>query len=315
MSRARHLALLLGAALAAVPGVARAYFDDVATGARGIALGAAAGATVIDPSAYYWNAAALATMTRPELLVDYARPYGVPDLSEGTVAASARRYGTGWAVAWHRYAIANAYAEDQFCAAAGHRLFETRRGFALDAGATFKLGRIGFQPFDDPSGGGSIDLGHQTKGSVDVAGRLVTPWRVDFSGVVRDVNQPRYRFVEGSGGDLQKSRIELASALRWNRESTITLGWAQDKNGPASLAAGIEITFFDVFAVRSSVTNLSRITESYGKPAELGYNAGFGVYHHGWFVDAVATTTHDLGASYRVSLRLPLAGNAAAGAR
>jgi hypothetical protein len=309
---ARRLALLLGAALAALPGAAHAYFDDVATGARGIALGAAAGATVTDPSAYYWNPAALATMPRTELLLDYARPYGVPDLNVGTLAASTRRYGTGWALAWHRYSISSVYAEDQFCAAAGRRLFETRRGFALDGGATFKLGRIGFQPFDDPSGSGAIDLGHQTKGAFDVAGRLTTPWRIDFSGVVRDVNQPRYRFVEGSGGDLQKARLELASALRWNRESTIMLGWSQDKAGPASLAAGIEITFFDVFAVRSSVTNLARITESYGKPTELGYNAGFGVYHHGWFVDAVATTTHDLGASYRVSLRLPVAGGAGA---
>jgi hypothetical protein len=128
---------------------------------------------------------------------------------------------------------------------------------------------------------------------------------VDFAGVMRDVLEPRYEVVAGTGGDLQQSRAELAAALHWNRESTITLGWSQQAAGAATFNAGIEILFFDVFAIRSGIANVSEVYKSYGSPNDLQYNGGFGVYHKGYFVDAAATTNHDLGASYRVTVRVP----------
>jgi hypothetical protein len=302
------LLLVLGAAIGSAPRPVMAYFDDVVVGARGIAMGAASSALVTDASAYYWNPAALATVRRAEAFADYSKPYAVLDLSASALAVAGRQLGTGWAFAWHRYGIARVYSEDQFCVAAGHRVLETARGHQLSAGMTFKLGRIAFQPFNDPTTSQSIDLGAQTKGSVDVGLKWTTPWLLDFSGVVRDLNEPRYQFVEGSGGDLQRSQVEIASALRWNRESTITFGWVRDKLGAGSLSTGIEVQFFDVFAVRSGISNLSRIYQDYGKPTELGFNAGFGVFHKGYFVDAAASASHDLGASYRVSLRVPFGG-------
>src|SRR5262249_19615391 len=89
---------------------AAAYFEDTAAGARGVALGAAALGTISDASAYYWNPAALSELGRPELMMDYAKPYGVPDLNAGAVAVAGRAFGAGWAAAWHRLSIANVYS-------------------------------------------------------------------------------------------------------------------------------------------------------------------------------------------------------------
>ena len=303
-SATRMFVITLALAFSIAPRPAAAYFEDVATGARGISMGDASVALVSDASAYYWNPAALAGTQRPELLIDYARPYAVPDLSASALAGCARRFGTGWGLAWHHYGIANVYGEDQFCISAARSVIKSRTRHHVSAGATFKLGRVAFQPFDVPAG--TIDLGSQTKGSVDAGVRWVTPWKFDFSGVVRDINQPRYRFVDGSGGDLQRTRLQLAAAVRWNRESTIAMGWSQDKLGVGSLSTCIELLFFDVFAIRSGISNLSRIYQNYGLPAEIGYNGGFGILHKGYTLDAAASASHELGASYRVSLRVPI---------
>ncbi len=303
LASAAAFGLCVALALSALTLPAAAYFEDVATGARGISMGDASIALVSDASAYYWNPAALADTRRPELLIDYARPYAVPDLSASALAGSARRFGTGWGLAWHHYGIANVYSEDQFCVSAARTVLESRTGHRVLAGATFKLGRMAFQPFDVPSG--KIDLGSQTKGSVDAGIKWVTPWKFDFSGVLRDINQPRYQFVDNTGGDLQRARLQLGAAIRWNRESTIAMGWSQDKYGVGSLSAGVEVSFFDVFAVRSGISNIARIYQDYGRPTEIGYNGGFGLLHKGYTLDAAAAASHDLGASYRVSLRVP----------
>ena len=44
------------------------------------AYGVAALGTISDATAYYWNPAALAELVRPEVAMDYAKPFGVPDL-------------------------------------------------------------------------------------------------------------------------------------------------------------------------------------------------------------------------------------------
>jgi hypothetical protein len=122
--------------------------------------------------------------------------------------------------------------------------------------------------------------------------------------------RPRYVFVAGTDGDRLESRHEFAAALRWNRESTITLGWAEPEEGAASINVGLEILFFDVFAIRSGVTNVSNVYQSLSSPTDMQFTGGFGVFHKGYFVDAAATTNRDLGASYQVTLHVPFGGSA-----
>ena len=301
---ARIALVALAATLLAAP-PARAYFENVAVGARALALGPSGLAIADDATSYYWNPAALATLARGDVVADYAKPYGVPDLNEGALALAVPRFGVGWGLAWHRLALGSSYAEDQFCAAAGRRLF-SRFGQSLDGGLTFKFERISIPTYYDPDLGANLTLQPQAKGSLDAALRWRTPWGVDFSWVGRDLNQPRFQFVAGSGGQQQSARAELAAAIHWHPESTILAGWSQYPGGGSSVSAGLEIEFYKVFAIRSGLANLSRVYQAYGSPAELEYDAGFGVYHHGYYVDAAATTNRDLGASYRLTVRTPL---------
>jgi len=300
------LAVALACAGAATP--ARAYFEETAVGARVLALGFSALADAHDVSAYYWNPAGLARLRGTELLLDLAKPYGISELNEGTIAVGTQRFGTGWALAWHHLGITNAYGEELFSLAAGRPLMTFPGGHGLSGGATFKYGRIGFVPFDDPVDGFPVDYGHQAKGSLDAAITWSTPWRVDVSWVARDLLQPRYQFVEGTGGDRLVTRQQLAGAFRWNRESTVTASWSQVDGGPISFNAGMEVTFYDVFAIRSGLTNLAVIYASTGSPNDFQYTGGFGVYHKGYFIDAAAFTNRDLGASYRMTLRFPVFG-------
>jgi hypothetical protein len=297
----KRLALVLAfAACCAAP--AHAYFELTAVGARIVALGPSAMGMVDDVTAYHWNPAALASATGPEVLLDTSKPYGIENLSENAVVVGTRRWGTGWSFAWHRMSVADVYAEDQFCAAAGRTIFRGPDGSQVDLGTTFVFGRAAFQPFDIPGVATGLDYGVMSKGSFDVGARWRTSWNVDLSWVAHDLLQPRYEFVSGSGGDRLTTRQELAAAFRWNRESTIGLGWAQDPTGGGTLSAGMEITFFDVFAIRSGLTNLGSSYKATGSPNDLVYSGGFGVYHRGIFIDAAAGTSHELGASYRISL-------------
>jgi hypothetical protein len=297
--------LVLLFALLALAAPAHAYFELTSTGARAVALGPSSIAIVNDVSAYRWNPAALATLGRSELMVDYSKPYSVDNLNENTLMAGTWRYGTGVAVAWHRLAVTDAYAEDLFCLAVGRTVLSPRGGHHLDAGATFKLARAGFKPFDVP-GSGTVDFGSVMHPSIDVAARWRTPWSLDVVWVTRDPFQPRYEFIAGSGGDQLRLKHEVAGALHWNRESTINFGWAQQQQGSSTLSAGMEILFFDVFAIRSGLRNIANAYAAQRSPNDLQFTGGFGVFHKGYYVDAAAETNHDIGASYRVSLRFPL---------
>ncbi len=290
-------------ALWALP--ASAYFEEVQVGARGLAMGSGAIATVTDGSAYYWNPAALSEIRRGEGFADYAKPYGLGDVNAGALVLSAPYAGAGWAVAWHHLGLTDTYSEDLLCASVGKRVRTFGDGHALSAGATFKFGRASFQPFADPVTGASVDFGTVSKGSFDAGLRWTTPWNVDFAYVSRDLLEPRYEFIPATGGQLLASRQEVAAAFRWNRESTITLGWSQLDSRRTSLSAGLEVLFYDVFAIRSSIANLSRVYDSYASPNELQFNGGFGIFHKSYYVDATASTNRDLGASYRVSVRVP----------
>ncbi len=297
----------LAAALLLTPATSRAYFEELAVDARGIAMGTSTLAAAQGASAYYWNPAGLAGLEAPQALVDYGKPYAVPDLNANTLALATRWRGTGFAGAWHRLGVAHVYAEDQFTLAAGRTVATFGAGHRLALGAALKVGRVGFETFEDPQTLEIIDFGSQTRATFDLAARWSTPWRVDIAWVGRDLTSPRYELVSGSGGAQLPARQELALAFRWNRESTVTAGLSEiDALGHYRFNLGLEIWFYRVFAIRSGLTNVSQIYSSTGSPTEFQFTGGFGITDRGWSLDAAALTNRDLGASYRMSLTLPL---------
>jgi len=304
LRRVRSATLAVLALLVSAGAPARAYFDDVTVNARSVAMGLSSLAATSDVAAYYWNPAGLGELGGAELLLDYGKPYGVPDLNSDAVAVGLRAYGTGFAVAWHRLGIANAYAEDLYHLAAGRSFLLPAAGHRLAGGATLKVGRISFEPFGDPETGRSVNYGDQTRLSLDLGLRWTTPWKVDFAWVGRDLLRPNYEFIEGTGGGSVPLRHQVAAAYRWNRESTLTAGWSQvDARGRTNFDLGLEIWFYDVFAIRSGFTNAAKIYEATGSPTDFQFTGGFGIRDRGWNIDAAALTNRYLGASYRVSFR------------
>jgi hypothetical protein len=298
------LAFACGATLV-VAGSAHAYFEEVAVDARGVAMGGAVSAQLVGASAYHWNPATLAAIGRLEALADYGRPYGVPDLEASGLALASSWRGTGLAVAWHRLGVRSAYSEDLFALAAGRALPFSPGGHRFEAGATFKLGRIGLVPFEDPDTGAPIDYGAQSKGSLDLGVRWITPWRLNVGWVSRDLLEPRYELIAGSGGGQLSRTQEISAAYLWNAQSTLVAGWREtDGSGHARLNLGLEVWFYDVFALRSGFTNAWSVADA---TTELGtsdfdFTGGVGLRHHAIEVDGAVTTHPLLGASYRASL-------------
>lgn len=293
-------------ALTTLPFPAGAYFEDLTVDPRSIAMGSAAGASVIGVGAYYWNPAALANLGRPELLLDYASPYSVPELSVSSLAIGRRVRGTGMAAGWHRLAVREAYAEDQFALAAGTEVPVPMPRFRLEAGGALRVGRVSFQPFNDPDNGRSIDYGSKAGFDADLGLRLITPFRVDLSWVGRNLLSPEYDVVAGGGAGQQPRLQELGMAWRWNPQSTVAAGWRQvDGTGRGTLNAGVEIWFFDVFALRSGFTNTQDIIEATTLDglSHFNFTGGFGVRHRGMEVNGSVTTNPNLGASYRAGFR------------
>lgn len=307
-SRAGVSALAAWLALALPAPACAAWFEYVGMGSRTIGLGPSSLADVDDVSAVHWNPARLPASVRGQALFEFANPYGIEGLSEASIALGRAWRGTTFAAAWHQLGIRDAYAEQQFSLGAGRTVARVLRG-SLAAGATYKLQRIAFQAQTDAFTGAAVDFGSQAKGSLDLALHWAGPWRFDVAYVARDLLEPTFQFVPGSGGGTVAASQHLAAALRWNPESVLTFGWTHPGGGlPASWSAGLELRFYDVFAVRSGFQNLSQVWDSRGSPNDLQYTGGVGIFHRGVRVDAAVVSDHDLGATYRATVLVPLGG-------
>ena len=292
--------LVVAVAIAASP--AHAWFEQRLAGSRGFSMGASAAANVSDVSALYWNPAGLAWMTRSQLLLDYAQPYLSKELSENSAAVGTRWRDTGIAAGWHWLGIPDTYSELAASLSAGRVIRRTDGGHAVAGGATLQYLRAGFDAFTVSGTGQAVDYGAKSALNADLGVSWQTPWNMDFAWVGHDVFSPTLRFVDGAPGGRLGFRNEVAAAFRWNRESTVTAGLTLDPGGSTSLALGAEIWFYDVFAIRSGFTDVSKIVAANDSPDEFQYTGGFGVQHKGWQVDASAFTNHELGVSYRASL-------------
>lgn len=302
----RRIATLLAAiACAALARPAGAYFEETRVDARALAMGGAAGATIRGPGAWYWNPAALAGVTTREALLDVSSPYGVPDLTESALSVAGRWRETGLALGWHRLGVSGAFAEDLFALAGGRRFTLPRRGHALELGLSLKLQRAGFSSFADPATGAAVDYGAASAFDSDLGARWTTPWNVDFAWVSRNLIGSELDVVDGGGAFRLPRLQELTAAYRWNPQSTVNLGWTQsERTGEGTINGGVEIWFYDVFALRSGFTHLQGVVDAttLNGASEFDFTGGIGVRHRGWEVDGAVSTHPTLGASYRAGL-------------
>jgi hypothetical protein len=293
-------ALAAAVLLAASP--AAAWFEQRLAGSRAFSMGGAAAANVTDVSALFWNPAGLGAMTQRQFLLDYAQPYMTREVSENSGAYGTRWRETGLAVGWHWLGVTGAYSELVASVSAGRVLRRTDAGHVVSGGGTLQYLRAGFDAFTVAGTGEAVDYGSRSTVNADLGVRWETPWHMDFAWVGRNVTSPTIRFVDGSPGGRLELRNELGAAFRWNRESTVTAGLVLEPGASTSFALGAEIWFYEVFAIRSGFTELSKVLSAGDSPTEFQYAGGFGVRHRGWEVAASAFTNHDLGVSYRASL-------------
>jgi hypothetical protein len=312
------------AALTAGATPTAAYFEDVDAGARAQGMGTAGVAVVEDVSALYWNPAALGALSRPEAFAAYGRPLGVGGLYTGAVAVAGPGpgplKGTGVAAGWHRYGVSNAYAEDLFQIAAGRTIARSRSGHELAVGGALKAGRVGVAAYSDPGTGALVDYGTQTAFSIDTAARWRAPWKVDVVWVASDWTSPDYGFfagAEGEGGGTEvPTRHRVGLAYRWNPESTVGAAWTSaDAHGRSRFDVGLEIWFYDVFAIRSGLTDLGGLPDPETSAQRFQYAGGIGLRDARWRLDAAVATTRELGTSYRFSLIVPFGGTRAGSSR
>jgi hypothetical protein len=319
----RALGAVLGAVvlLAAAAGPAAAYFQDVDTGARAQGMGTAGAAMVDDVSAFYWNPAALDRLPRREAFAAYGKPLGVSGLYSGAVAVAGRGpgplAGVGLALAWHRYGVSDVYSEDLWQVSAGKTVRRFGSGHELALGGSLKVGRIGFAPFPDPLTGAPSEYGAKTGLSFDTAALWRSPWKLDVSWVAYDWTSPDYGFIEGSDGTEVANRHRVGAAYRWNPESTVGAAWTSaGPGGAARFDLGLEIWFYDVFAIRSGLTDLGGLPDPGTSAQRFQYAGGVGLRNSRWRFDAAVATTRELGTSYRFSLIMPFGAAApVAGAR
>ena len=301
------LALVL---LVAGPRATFAYFEQVEAGARLQGMGTAGAAMADDVTAYYWNPAGLVALSRTEAFAAYDRPYGTPGLFSGTLAVGGRGPGPlktfGVAAAWHRYAISGAYAEDLWQVAAGRTVHRTPSGHEVAVGGVFKVGRVAITTFDDPDTGVPVDFGARTAVSLDTGLRWHAPWKVDLAWTAYDWLSPDYGFLgEGEAGAVP-TRHRLAAAWAWNGESTVGAAWTSaGESGHSRLDVGIEIWFYNVFAIRSGLTDLGGLPDPGTTAQRFQYAGGVGLRNEKWRFDAAVATTRELGTSYRFSLIVP----------
>jgi len=291
MRTARSIATLAAAmVLLGVAPPARAYFERIEVGARGVSLGRAFVASADDASALYWNPAGLAALRRPELLLDYARPYVLDDLNEG-FGAVAWPLGFGTlAAGWHHRSVADVVSEDLFSISLARSGSIGHGPWRIHTGATLKAARVSYDTTDE------ADYGALTRVTGD-AGIIVRGPRLSVGYIVRNIVEPEFDFVSGGGGTPLPRRFDAGAAYQWHPDSKLVAAVGSGDDDRLDARIGGEVVFYDVLSVRAGVS-------------DARFTGGVGLTARRWRLDSAFVTHPDLGVSYRVSLAVPLGAQA-----
>lgn len=292
-NRRTAAALLAFAAVLAFAPEGAAYFDRLEVGGRALAMGKAFHAIADDPSAVYWNPAGLARQRRSAVLLTHYRPYVVDDLSANFAAAAfplPPKIGT-MAIGWHHTGLSDVVSEDLFLLSAARRVAFPAFG-DLALGVTGKIFRVGYSSFRDYDTLEEIDYGSDTKVALDLGAILDVRRDLRVGAIVRNIGEPEFDFVGGSGGTRMEAEAEGSVTYYWNEASLVSAGLAKNRRGDLAPTVGGEVLFFDVFALRSGLFDY----EFWG---------GFGILTGSWFFDTGFATHKALGVSYMASVTVP----------
>jgi hypothetical protein len=283
----RAFAFLLALAAALLPAPAAAYFEETEAGARAVSMGRAFVAVADDATALYWNPAGLARISRPEVLLDYSRPFVVEGLRGGFAGLAWPAAWGAMGAGWHHLGVADVVGEDLFYLSFARRSrLLGDRPWSLRYGFTVKAARIGYADSDD------ADYGSETAFTGDLGIGLDGPKGVSLGYAVRNIAEPEFDFVPGGGGTAMLRRHDAGIAYRWHSDSKLVASMQSGDDGGMELRIGGEVVFYNVLYVRAGVTG-SR------------FAGGVGLASRRWRLESAFLTHPDLGVSYRVSLAIP----------
>jgi hypothetical protein len=271
-----------------LPGLCQASFEDVAVGARPLALGGAFVAIADDANAIYWNPAGLARLEGIRLMGTRAWLYNVPDFHVDYLAFKAPNLGfASLGIGWLNAALKDIQNENTFI------ISLARGGLGpLSAGINLKYFRLdapGYERYNDPAYQGAqsawgIDLGVLWQFQQDITLGLAA----------RNVNEPELSLLSTTTDpDVISRRLQVGAAYLFRETVYLTTDLVSHTGefGDLQLHAGGEIWFFKAYAVRVGT-------------AQNRQSVGAGVTADHWKLDFALVNHQRMDNSYRLTLGL-----------
>jgi hypothetical protein len=278
--------LAVGCLLSA--GICQAGFEDVAVGARPLALGGAFVAIADDANAVYWNPAGLTRMEGIRLMGTRAWLYSVPDFHVDYLAFRAPDLGSmSLGFGWLNAALKDIQSENTFI------LSLARRGPGpLSLGVNlkhFRLDAPGYERYNDPAYEGA-----QSAWGVDLGVLMLFRRNITLGLSARNLNEPELRMLSTTTDpDVISRRFHFGAAYLFRETVVLTTDLVSRTGdfGDFRLHAGGEIWFFQAYAVRVGTSQNRQ-------------SVGAGVKANHWKVDFALVNHQRMDNSYRVTVGL-----------
>jgi hypothetical protein len=269
-------------------GMCQAGFEDVAVGARPLALGGAFVAIADDANAVYWNPAGLTRMEGIRLMGTRAWLYGVPDFHVDYLAFRAPDVGfMSLGFGWLNAALKDIQSENTFIFSLARRgPGPLRVGVNLKH---FRLDAPGYERYNDPAYQGA-----QSAWGVDVGMLMMFRQNITLGLSARNLNEPELRMLNTTTNpDVISRRFHVGAAYLFRETVVLTTDLVSQTSdfGDFRLHAGGEIWFYRAYAVRVGTSQNRQ-------------SVGAGVKANHWKVDFALVNHQRMDNSYRVTVGL-----------
>lgn len=256
-------------------GICQAGFEDVAVGARPLALGGAFVAIADDANAIYWNPAGLAQMEGIRVMGTRAWLYNAPDFHVDYLAFKAPDFGfASLGFGWLNTALKDVQSENTFI------LSLARKGPGpLNLGVNlkhFRLDAPGYERYNDPAYQGA-----QSAWGVDLGTLMRFRRNFTFGLSARNLNEPELKMLSTTTDpNIISRRFHMGTAYLFRETVYLTADLVSRTGdfGDFRFHAGGEIWFFKAYAVRVG-TSQNRQSVGAGVKAER-WKADFALVNH-----------------------------------